>query len=89
MVKANDLSRSSTVLEQNSTLIAVIEMSLSSWLVAGIVPGVARHPLKKLGADPEALLLLLHRWREEGYDLAIAGKGSHARACPLFRFQRR
>ena len=33
MEKANDLSRSSTVLEQNSTLIAVIEMSLSSWLV--------------------------------------------------------
>ena len=65
MEKANDLSRSSTVLEQNSTLIAVIEMSLSSWLVAGIVPGLARHPLKKLDADPEALLLLLHRWREE------------------------
>jgi transposase len=40
-------------------------MSLSSWLVAGIVPGLARHPLKKLDADPEALLLLLHRWREE------------------------
>ena len=39
MEKANDLSRSSTVLEPNSTLIAVIEMSLSSWLVAGIVPG--------------------------------------------------
>jgi transposase len=65
MEKANDLSRSSTVLEPNSTLIAVIEMSLSSWLVAGIVPGLARHPLKKLDADPEALLLLLHRWREE------------------------
>jgi len=65
MEKANDLSRSSTVLEPNSTLIAVIEMSLSSWLVAGIVPGLARHPLKKLDADAEALLLLLHRWREE------------------------
>jgi hypothetical protein len=65
MAKANDLSRSCTVLEQNSTLIAVIEMSLSSWPVAGIVPGLARHPLKKLGADADALLLLLHRWREE------------------------
>src|SRR4029077_10339829 len=65
MQKLNDLSRSSTVLEPNGTLIAVIEMSLSSWLVAGIVPGLARHPLKKLDADPEALLLLLHRWREE------------------------
>ena len=62
------------MLEQDNTLIAVIEMSLSSWLVAGIVPGVARHPLKKLGADPEALLLLLHRWRAEAakYGHAIA-----------------
>jgi transposase len=28
-------------------------MSLSSWLVAGIVPGIERHPLKKLKADAE------------------------------------
>ena len=39
-----------------STLIAVIEMSLSSWLVAGIVPGVERQPLKKLTVDQSALL---------------------------------
>ena len=61
MEKANDLSRSSTVLEQNSTLIAVVELSLPSWLIAGIVPELARHLLKKLAADPEALLQLLHR----------------------------
>ena len=48
-----------------STLIAVIEMSLSSWLVAGIVPGVERQPLKKLAVDESALLRLLHRWRKE------------------------
>ena len=46
MQKLNDLSRSLTALEPNGTLIAVIEMSLSSWLVAGIVPGVERQPLK-------------------------------------------
>jgi hypothetical protein len=40
MQKLNDLSQSRIVLQQDSTLIAVIEMSLSSWLVAGIVPGV-------------------------------------------------
>jgi len=40
-------------------------MSLSSWLVAGIVPGVERQPLKKLTVDESALLKLLHRWREE------------------------
>src|SRR3954471_5653336 len=40
-------------------------MSRSSWLVAGIVPGIARHPLKKLAADAAALLGLLERWRGE------------------------
>src|SRR4249919_2570063 len=65
MQKLNDLSRSLTALEPDGTLIAVIEMSLSSWLVAGIVPGVERQPLKKLAVDESALLKLLHRWREE------------------------
>ena len=65
MQKLNDLSRSLAVLEPDGTLIAVIEMSLSSWLVAGIVPGVERQPLKKLAVDESALLKLLHRWREE------------------------
>ncbi len=65
MQKLNDLSRSLTALEPNGTLIAVIEMSLSSWRVAGIVPGVERQPLKKLAVDESALLKLLHRWREE------------------------
>src|SRR5262249_27951430 len=37
----------------------------SSWLVAGIVPGVERQPLKKLTTDQDALLQLLHRWRKE------------------------
>jgi transposase len=51
MQRPNDLSKSLTVLKQDSTLIAVIEMSLSSWLVAGVVPGVERQPLKKLAID--------------------------------------
>ena len=51
----NDLSQSLIVLKQDSTLIAVIEMSLSSWLVAGIVPGVERQPLKKLAARRECI----------------------------------
>src|ERR687897_688558 len=58
-------SRSLTALEQDSTVIAVIEMSQSSWLVAAVIPGVERQPLKKLDADEEALLKLLHRWRNE------------------------
>src|SRR5438105_10236217 len=65
MPQLNDLSRSLAVLEQDSTLIAVIEMSQASWLVAGIVPGIERQPLKKLATDQERLLQLLHRWRKE------------------------
>jgi transposase len=65
MQKLNDLSRSLVPLEPDSTLICVIELSLKSWLVAGIVPGVERQPLKKLAIDENALLKLLHRWREE------------------------
>ncbi len=53
-----DLNQSRIVLKQDSTLIGVIEMSLSSWLVAGIVPGVERQPLKKLAIDESALLKL-------------------------------
>ena len=65
MQKLNDLSRSLTPLKPDGTLIAVIEMSLSSWLVAGIVPGIERQPLKKLEVDESTLLKLLNRWREE------------------------
>jgi transposase len=65
MQTPNELSQSRIVLKQDSTLIAVIEMSQSSWLVAGIIPGVERQPLKKLAVDESALLKLLNRWREE------------------------
>ena len=65
MPQLNDLSRSLVALEQDATLIAVIEMGQSSWLVAGVVPGIKRQPLKKLAADPDGLLQLLHRWRNE------------------------
>jgi transposase len=65
MPQANDLSRSLAALHQDSTLIAVIEMSQTSWLVAGILPAVERRPLKKLPPDKEALLRLLQRWQDE------------------------
>lgn len=65
MASLNDLNRSSISLEQDTTLIAVIEMGQLSWLVAGIVPGIERQPLKKLAPDQEELLRLLHRWRME------------------------
>jgi transposase len=65
MPQPNDLSRSPVALDQDGTLISVVELSRSSWLVAGLVPGIARHPLKKLEPDATALLRLLERWRDE------------------------
>jgi transposase len=65
MPQLNDLSRSLVALEQDETLIAVIEMGQSSWLVAGIVPEIDRQPLKKLAPDRDGLLQLLYRWRKE------------------------
>ena len=65
MSQANNLRRCHTTLDQDSSLIAVVEMSQSSWLVAGIVPGISRQPAKKLKPDQMALLGLLRRWQDE------------------------
>jgi transposase len=65
MTQVDDLSRSLVAFEQNSTLVAVVEMSQSSWLVAGLVPALARQPLKKLEPEASGLLRLLERWRGE------------------------
>ena len=54
-----DASRCLSTSEQDSTLTAVIEMSQSRWLVAAVVPGIERQPLKKLDADETALLKVL------------------------------
>jgi hypothetical protein len=71
MPQPNDLSRSLVALDQNSTIIAVIEMSQSSWLVGGMLTGIERQPqsqrdkeaakwfrklLKKLGRAPCVLV---------------------------------
>ncbi len=66
MPQSYDTRKSPVALDQDSTLIAVIEMSEASWLVAGIVPGIERQPLKKLAPDADALIRLLERWRAAG-----------------------
>src|ERR1700740_2692222 len=65
MPQPNDLSRSLVALDQDSTITAVVELSQSSWLVAGVLPGIERQPRKKLEPSAERLLGLLHRWRDE------------------------
>jgi transposase len=56
MRKPNDMSRCLAAFKQVSTLVAVIELDLKSCLVAGIVPGIERQPLKKLKPNEGALL---------------------------------
>src|ERR1700694_2956914 len=65
MPQLNDLSRSLVALDQDSTIIAVVELSQSSWLGAGVLPAMERHPRKKLEPSPDRLLAVLHRWRDE------------------------
>jgi len=48
MPQPNDLSRSLVALDQNGAIIAVVELSQSSWLVAGVLPSIERQPRKKL-----------------------------------------
>jgi hypothetical protein len=72
MPELNDLSRSRVALDQDRTIIAVIEMSQSSWLVAGVLPGIERQPRKKLEPSAERL--------SAGPPLITAPVGSAGRA---------
>jgi len=81
MTRVEDLSRCLRAFRQNDTLMGVLEMSQSSWLAAGGVPGVDRRPLKKLNPDPIALLQLLERWREQ------AAKAGHAGVRMVLAFR--
>jgi transposase len=64
-MERNGLSRALVAFDQDSTLVAVAELSLNDWLVAGFTARIERRMLKKLAADADRLLALLHRWRDE------------------------
>src|SRR5260370_2524063 len=64
-MKCNDLSRSLVAFDQNSTLVAVVELSVNSWVAAGVVPGLGRDPVKQQSADCAAILKVLHGGRDE------------------------
>ncbi len=57
--------RATAAFDQARTLVVVVEMSQSTWLVTGLLPGVERQPLKKLDPDPNRLLTLVRRWCDE------------------------
>ncbi len=42
--------RSATAFNPDETLCIVVKMSLSSWLVAGLLPGIERRPLEEDGS---------------------------------------
>lgn len=64
MTAIDDLSRSLVPFEQD-TLVMVLEMSPSSWLAAGVIPGIERWPRRKLDPDPTAPSQSVERWRAE------------------------
>ena len=65
MPQRNDLSRSAASLDQQIHAHRGHRDEPVELLVAAIVPGIERHPLKKLEANEEALLQLLRRWQGE------------------------
>ena len=80
MPKFDDLSRSLVAFDQDSTLMAAIELSSKSWLVGGLVPGLPREPPKKLPPDADGLLRVLQRWRAE----AVKAGRPIARICVAY-----
>jgi transposase len=51
MRPSHDLSRSLAPFTCDATAIAVVELSQKTWLVGGIIPGINRHPEKKIAPD--------------------------------------
>jgi hypothetical protein len=56
MPQPNDLSRSLIALDQDSTITAVVEMSQSSWLVAGVLPGIEVNRARSWSRVPKGCL---------------------------------
>ena len=63
--ETRDLSCSHTALDTDCTMVAVLEMGKSMWMLNAIVPGMERRPLKKLPVNKDGLLSQLHSWRDE------------------------
>jgi hypothetical protein len=68
VISIDQSKKALSAFEQDSTLVVIVELSQKSWLVAGVVPGVDRHPLKKFDADENRLFALIGRWKQEADD---------------------
>jgi hypothetical protein len=51
MAQVDDLSRSLVTFDQQSTLVVIVEMSQTRWLVAGTGPGLDRRPPEETGTE--------------------------------------
>ena len=71
MLQQPAIGRSTAAFNRDETLTAVVEISRSSALEAGFLPGVDRRPLKKLEPNERDLRALVERWRPEA---AAAGQ---------------
>ena len=60
-----ELICSRTPLALDSTMVVIVEMNLSTWLVCAEVPGLERRAMKKMSVDEAEILSQLHRWRDE------------------------
>jgi transposase len=71
MAPQTAVGRSAATFDPEATLTVVVELSQAAWLVAALIPGVERRPLKKLLPNEEDLIALVKRWRDEA---AAAGR---------------
>src|SRR5215831_9561255 len=62
------MPQSLVALDHNSTIIAVVELSQSSWLVGGVVPGIERQPCKKM--EPITRIAVAFEAGRDGFWLA-------------------
>lgn len=66
MPKQFDLHHAAAAFDHDSTLVVALELSGKSWEVGAVVPGVARHPRRRLQArDLAELLRSIERWKSE------------------------
>ena len=55
-----------TSLDPHTTIVAAVELSKKTWLVAGHVPGLERRPLTRTDDHANGLLRILTAWRKRG-----------------------
>ena len=83
----DDLSRSLVAFEQDTTLIAAVELSQSSWLVGAMVPGLERQPAEEarteLVCTARAARALAGRRSEDGPDDPADRGGFRGQARPV------